>query len=301
MYVFRQGLPYFAADLTFCLFTQEKKVYNKLSSFCFCWQYPTQIRRPCRVYHNDLLNLCSELGCQLMQSGAEIYRVEDSIDRLMQAYGVTDAQVFAIPSCLIISLPRPEGQPITRLCRIPAHGIDLDHLELCNALCRKLCTDVPPPDQARSQVAQLYVTHPRYGHTAVLLGHVLAAAFFTIFFGGTAMDALCGGLCGLAVGLANRLLIPITGSNSFFRTILVSMISSLLAQFLVLAGLGHSADTITIGTLMLLVPGVALTTAMREIMAGDLLSGISHTADSLLTATAIALGTGAALALGVLL
>jgi uncharacterized membrane protein YjjP (DUF1212 family) len=52
---------------------------------------------------------------------------------------------------------------------------------------------------------------------------------------------------------------------------------------------------------MLLVPGVALTTSMREVMAGDMISGITRMTESLLTATAIALGVGAALALGTLM
>ncbi len=250
---------------------------------------------------NALAAFCSKFGRQLMESGGEIYRVEDSIRRLTQAYGVPEAHVFAIPSCLIVSLTPAQGQPITRLCRIPAHGIDLDHLERCNALCRRLCREVPPPEQALQLLDDLIVTRPRYSNAAVLFGHAITGGFFTLFFGGSVMDFVCGCLCGLLIGLSTRFLTPIAGSNAFFRTLLSAALSSLLAQLLVLSGLGHSADTITIGALMLLVPGVALTTAMREIMAGDLISGLSHTTESVLTATAIALGTGAALALGTLL
>ena len=57
-------------------------------------------------------------------------------------------------------------------------------------------------------------------------------------------------------------------------------------------------DTVTIGVLMVLVPGVALTNAMREIMVGDIFSGLSRTAESILTATAIALGVMVSLAIG---
>ena len=64
------------------------------------------------------------------------------------------------------------------------------------------------------------------------------------------------------------------------------------------AGLGNNVDLVTIGVLMLLVPGVALTNAMREIMVGDIFSGLSRTAESILTATAIALGVMVSLAIG---
>ena len=248
-------------------------------------------------YH-ALLNLAAELGCRLMECGAEIYRVEDSVLRLMHAYGAQDAQIFAIPNCIIVTLTCPDGQPVTRLCRVDSHDTNLDRLELCNNLCRSLCRNPLPPEQARKELAELCRNHPRFPSWVILFGYILIGAFFTLFFRGSALDALCGGLCGGVIFLATRLR---TGPNAFFRTLLAAAAASLAAQLLVVGGLGQNVDTIIIGALMSLVPGVALTTAMREVMAGDLVSGLSHTAESLLTATAIALGTGTALFLGGLL
>ncbi|MFR4088574.1 MAG: threonine/serine exporter family protein [Dysosmobacter sp.] len=85
---------------------------------------------------DKLLNLATSLGCLLAESGAEISRVEESVYRLLQAYQGKDAQVFAIPSCLIVSLMAEDGRPVTRMRRISAHGTDLELLERCNALCR---------------------------------------------------------------------------------------------------------------------------------------------------------------------
>lgn len=64
--------------------------------------------------YDDLLNMGTELGYQLMFSGAEIYRVEESVYRLLTAYGL-QPQVFAIPNCLIVSLNTPQGHPITQM------------------------------------------------------------------------------------------------------------------------------------------------------------------------------------------
>ena len=82
-----------------------------------------------------LLNFTCEMGRSLLQNGAEIYRVEESVTRLLTAYGV-EPQVFAIPNCLIVGFDTPEGTPLTRMCRIPAHGTDIELLERCNDLCR---------------------------------------------------------------------------------------------------------------------------------------------------------------------
>ena len=109
--------------------------------------------------YDDLLNMGTELGYQLMFSGAEIYRVEESVYRLLTAYGL-QPQVFAIPNCLIVSLNTPQGHPITRMRRIPSHGTDIELLERCNDLCRRLCREVPPVKQAQELVDGLSQFHP---------------------------------------------------------------------------------------------------------------------------------------------
>ena len=103
---------------------------------------------------------------------------------------------------------------------------------------------------------------------------------------------------GLAIGLCLLYGRRLIGSNSFFRTAICSAVASLLSLLLVRLGIGQSVDTVTISALMVLVPGVALTNAMREIMAGDIISGLIRAAESILTAAAIAIGTAMGLALG---
>lgn len=247
--------------------------------------------------HDKLLNLGAELGRRLMTSGAEIYRVEESVDRLLSAYGAT-AQVFAIPTCLIVSVNTPEGHPVTRMCRIPAHGTDIELLERCNALCRRLCREPLPLEEAQALVDRLEPECPRFSPWVLLLGYTAAAAFFSLFFGGSARDWLAAALCGAAVGACLLFGQRFTGSNVFFRTLICSAVAAGMALLLVRAGLGQSQECVTIGTLMVLVPGMALTNAMREIMAGDIISGLTRTAEVLLVATAIALGTAIPLLFG---
>ena len=83
--------------------------------------------------YDALLNLGTELGYKLVLSGAEIYRVEESVLRLLTAYGL-QPQVFALPSCLIVSVNTPAGHPITQMRRVPPHGTDIELLERCNDL-----------------------------------------------------------------------------------------------------------------------------------------------------------------------
>ncbi len=247
--------------------------------------------------YDALMNMGTELGYQLMYSGAEIYRVEESVHRLLTAYGIRP-QVFAIPNCLIVSVDTPGGHPITQMRRIPVHGTDVELLERCNDLCRRLCREVPPLEEAKALVDGLGQERHLYPGWVFLLGYGAAAGFFAAFFGGDALDSVYAGICGLAVGLWMLYLGGLLRLNSFIQTLVGAAIASLIALFLVGLTPGQNLDAITIGTLMVLVPGRALTNAMWEIMAGDIISGVSRTAEALLTAAAIALGVAIALAVG---
>ena len=246
--------------------------------------------------YDKLLNISVELGCRLMSSGAEIYRVEESVRRLLQAYGLDSPEVFAIPNCVIVSIATPEGHPITRMRRIAGHGTDIELLERCNDLCRRLCVQTPPLEEAQGLLNAL--PGRSYAPRQVLLGYGIAPAFFSPLFGGGVGDTLSALMGGLAVGFCLLYAGRLIGSNSFFRTAICSAVASLVSLLLVRLGLGRSVDTVTISVLMVLVPGVALTNAMREIMAGDIISGLSRAADSILTAAAIAIGTAVGLAIG---
>ena len=248
--------------------------------------------------YDKLLNVSVELGCRLMSSGAEIYRVEESVRRLLQAYGLESPEVFAIPNCVIVSIATPEGHPITRMRRIAGHGTNIELLEKCNGLCRRLCAERLPVDEAQKLLLALAEHTPQYENRKVLLGYGIAPAFFSPLFGGGVEDALAALIGGLAVGFCLLYGGRLIGTNSFFRTAICSAVASLLSLLLVRLGLGQSVDTVSISVLMVLVPGVALTNAMREIMAGDIISGLSRAADSILTAAAIAIGAASGLAIG---
>lgn len=247
--------------------------------------------------YDNLLNLGTELGYQLMFSGAEIYRVEESVYRLLTAYGL-QPQIFAIPNCLIVSLDTPDGHSITKMRRIPSHGTDIELLETCNALCRRLCQETPPVDEAMAQLKEMTGQHRTYSIKLLLLGYTTAAAFFAAFFGGGLTDVLSAACSGLAVGLWMLYLGRKFGLNGFIQTLFGAVVASMMAMLMVKIGIGQSLEAITIGTLMVLVPGMALTNAMREIMAGDIFSGMSRTADAILAATAISLGVVISLAIG---
>ena len=243
---------------------------------------------------DELLNLASELGWELMISGAEIYRAEDSVGRVLRSYGSASGEVFAIPSCLIVSLMGEGDQPLTRIRRIPPHGTDIDRLERCNDLSRRLCRETPDYPAARALLEDLRRESKGYTPLMTLAGCFTGAFGFCLLFNGSFAESILSGLCCLAIGLSLRLMDRM-GSNSFFKTIAASAVSAFLA--VAFAQIWPvDPDLITIGALMALVPGVCFTSALRDIMAGDMVTGLSKAAEGILIGTAIAIGTGAAVA-----
>lgn len=239
-----------------------------------------------------LLDLASELGYKLAMSGAETYRVEESINRVMDAYGIK-AEAFAIPNCLHVTIETAEGKPITKMRRIGYHGNDLDSVEKYSNLSRRICIEKPDPSVAIQWLKETDCSLRKYKLPLYLLGNILGASGFAILFGGDFTDCLWAGACGMVIGLVNYYM-EYLKANQFFRIIAASFFMAALAYATGAAGLASNPDCVIIGALMILVPGLVFTNAMRDIIYGDTNSGINRIVQVFLVAAAIALGTGAA-------
>ncbi len=239
-----------------------------------------------------LLDLASELGYRLAMSGAETYRVEESINRVMDAYDI-NADAFAIPNCLHVTIESAEGKPITKMRRIGYHGNDLDSVEKYSNLSRKICAEKPDPSVALQWLKETDSSLRKYRLPVYLLGNILGAGGFSILFGGGLTDCLCAGACGMVVGLVNYYM-EYLKANQFFRIIAASFFMAVLAYTTGAAGFAYNPDNVIIGALMILVPGLVFTNALRDIIYGDTNSGINRIVQVFLVAAAIALGTGAA-------
>ena len=239
-----------------------------------------------------LLDMAVDLGYELAMAGAETYRVEESIHRVLLAYGL-DSEIFAIPNCIIVSIETPAGKPMTRMRRVGQHGNDLNAVERFSDLSRAICNRRPDPEDGMEWLKTARERRKVYPLSASLLGNFLAAAGFGLFFGGTAADTLWAGVIGVLVGLISFFFGSIR-TNPFFTTITASFLMALSAYSLGALGLTDNADAAIMGTVMLLVPGLLFTNAMRDIIYGDTNSGVNRIMQVFLVAAGIGLGTAVA-------
>lgn len=238
-------------------------------------------------YANYLLCLSLDVGEELLKSGAEVNRVEDTITRICRAYGAVHVEVFAINTLIMASVRLSDQSYSSQIRRVYTSAFHLSRMERMNAVSRTLCERTPPLEEADRMIRAAKASRgdPFW---LFLLGNALTAAFFTIFFGGNLRDALVGALLGCVVAGIDR--IHSSYINQMAKLMIVSFIVGALANLGVFVGLGEHVDAIVIGTIMLLIPGLAFGNALRDLLCGDILAGILKTVQSCLTAVLIAFG-----------
>ncbi len=235
----------------------------------------------------------------MMKSGAEIYRVEDTITRICRACKVPYVEVFATPTGIFLSLDRGEddGEMPTFIKRIKGTGTDLQKISQTNQFSRDFVNTDLSIDEGMEILKQISLGRP-YHIWIRLLGAALTCSFFCLLFKGTVQDFLCAFVIGavsylLSVGFEE------IETNYFIKGFCCTAFAAFLALLCTLTGIGDSSVPITIGALMLFVPGVAITNAIRDFLAGDMLSGLAKTVEAFFVAISLATGAGVILRLWV--
>lgn len=238
-----------------------------------------------------ILKMAVDFGTVLLSNGAEIYRVEESMQRLLKAYGIPLAEVFAIPHLIVVTVTTPDNRTLTRTKRLYIRDTNFDRIQAANDLVRRVCDETPDLDKIFDELA-LIRQRPIYSDLVRILLSALTGVFFTFLFQGRLIDA---GVTGLAI-VASRLIcfqMDRFHANAFFVTIVASFIHTIVAFSASSFIPDLQTDRVIMGTLMILVPGVTFTTAIRDVIAKDLLAGIIEGMEALLVASAIAIGSAA--------
>ncbi len=252
--------------------------------------------------YNKLLQMILDIAEEMLVSGAEVSRVTDSILRIARAYGCIDdrTNAFVITANIQVTIETPEGQIITQIRRVIRNETNYDRLDKLNDLSRYICSNTPNLEEIRERFMKI-MKRKRHRKWIDLLGAAMVAGGFAVFFGGNVVDGLLAGILGMAIARTIEFLGKYD-ENPLARIFTTSMGAGLLAILLVYVTLGifqYSAhmDKIIIGGIMLMIPGIALTNALRDMLIGELVTGLLRLCHSLLIAISIACGFALALML----
>ena len=239
----------------------------------------------------ETLSAAMDIGQYMIKYGSEVHRVEDTVTRICRAYGADRVEIWAIDSMISATAYMPNGDSSTQTRRISSSSTHLARLEALNNLSREICADVPSPSEVHKRISEIRKLRPIHPILRCACG-ALGAGAFAIFFGGCVLDALAAAVIG---ALMTALLhLDFVSINAMMCSFALSFFNGILASVFHAVGFGDNLDKIAIGTIMLVIPGMAFSNALRDIMYGDTASGTMGFSKALMCALMVVLGYSAA-------
>ncbi|UOF91833.1 threonine/serine exporter family protein [Fodinisporobacter ferrooxydans] len=242
-----------------------------------------------------ILQLCLEASRVMVYCGAETSRVEEIIYRLATASHVEQVESFVTPTGIFIMVKK-FGKTLTQLARVTSDAsIDLNKVTKVNDISRKYCRGEYSADEAIEQIRCIVKERPPYPGWLRQICAGVSGGAFALLFHGSWKDILPGFLSAL---LANMLAeIPDYRIPRFLNVFVGALGGSLLGLAFLRLGFGEHTETIIIGAIIPLLPGLSITNAIRDLMAGDLLAGVARCGEAVLTTLSIAVAVGIGLSM----
>jgi uncharacterized membrane protein YjjP (DUF1212 family) len=235
-----------------------------------------------------VLHCAMDVGELMHTSGAEAGRVEDTIRRICMAYGATRVDVFSITSCIVTTMFGEGFDSCTQTRRVQSMKNDFYKLDELNQLSRWIYETHPGPEKIPARIDRIR-RGKTYGFWKQLLIYALTSGAFTVFFGGNAKDMVASAIIGVILKCLEAFILK-TSLNSMLTSLLCSTAGGFLAHLFVMMNFGTHSDLISIGNIMLFIPGVMFTNSLRDMFSGDTITGLIRCAESLLLAVIVALG-----------
>lgn len=237
----------------------------------------------------NIFRLALFTGELMLRNGAETYRVEDTILRICNSRGFKHVNVFTSPTVIIISDERFDG--ITFMKTIKNRGININKIDLLNAFSRKFVSNKDLSIEDAILQLKGIEKAKSYNQWVVYIGTGLGSACFSVLLGCTVVDFLFTYITSIFAVIIFDKIFSISSIPSF-STLAASIFIAVVGVSLSSLGLLSQPNTLIVGSIMPLLPGVSLIKGLRDLISGDLISGVARAFDAALTATAIAVGVG---------
>lgn len=245
-----------------------------------------------------VLDFVTEVGEMMLKNGAEVSRTQQTMEIMAKSLGVDSFHGYVLTNGLFASIGAEEGCP-AQIRSVPSAVVHLGRVEALNDLSRRIAAGRIDLDEAIEELEQIRQM-PYVSQKLQVLACGVGSAGFAILFGGAWMD----GFAALLVGFLLQVLMlrmDDWGVGRLFTKFWGAVFVVTMTLLLFCLGIGCYTDKAIIGALMPLVPGMALTLGIRDLIDSDFLSGVIRMLDALLTGACIACGAGLVLLLAALM
>ncbi|HHV98215.1 MAG TPA: threonine/serine exporter family protein [Clostridiaceae bacterium] len=243
----------------------------------------------------EIMDIALRTGKILLTSGAEIYRVEDTIARVCDSYGVK-CENFVLPTGIFVSIKMANGDSVSEIMRIRGRNVNLHKIELVNTFSRRLREEPLPYETANKILSEIENTPQFKMHIRILAAGVWAFVF-TLLFRGTFSEGLVAAIIGMLVYLIKSKISEI-GFYEFLEFCVSGMNTALMSLLAVKLFPQMNVYKIIIGAIVIFAPGVAITNSINDALRGDIVSSLAGMGETVLVVTALGLGVGIALIAG---
>jgi len=237
----------------------------------------------------QMVSLGGLAGEIMLKNGAETYRIEETMDHITKACGALTVESFVIPTGVFLTVTDHTGRSLTVMRRVRNRTINLDRIAKVNELSRRLVDQRIEYTNAHAILE--YIRRERTGFS--LMPAMLASGTIgggtAILQNGIFFEIVAAFIAAMLVRYIAHVVSRLHGVQFAFE-FLGGMAVAFCGALLHLMWPNLSPDVVIIGGIMPLVPGVAITNAIRDVIAGDLLSSLSRGLEAVLTSAAVAMG-----------
>ena len=245
--------------------------------------------------HKQLFKAAMLAGEIMAQSGAETFRVEDTMNRILRTSQLQSVEVYATTTGIIASLSDPSIESISGVMRITNRANNLSRINDVNQISRNICDCKITLDEALLQLEEIRSRKP-YSKTTIAFATIVSTAGFAGLFGGSIGDCLIAALNGVIIVLISRWLDRLAGS-AFMMDAAKCFALAFITMLCTVYFPSINKETIIIGSIMPLVPGIPITNAIRDTLQGDYMSGTARAVEAFVISLGIAMGVGAGIGL----
>lgn len=241
-----------------------------------------------------VLDLILTIASDMLRAGMEVRSVEEGISVMCISCGMEEVQVFTITSSILVSAKGEDGSIFTQSRRIKDYKTDFVRLEQLNKLAAKIATSNIDLVEIKEEVNRITEAAAKRstGIKSVCCQYSLYCVIsfiFSLFFGGSLKDGVAACLCGILIRSVFYLFDKVV-NNRFLLHVMASASGGIGAYFLYCMSFADSIDKVIIGNIMLLIPGLAAVNACKDLIAGEMLSGLLRLVDAMIIAAAVAIG-----------
>lgn len=235
-----------------------------------------------------ILDFAVSLGARMLYVGANLERVNDTMTRICRSYRLRAISIYSLSNIIILSAKSHDDIYASRQVTVPPASIHLEKLARYNQLSRQVCMETPPPESLTDLLEEVE-NIKEYTTAQVILGYQIAMTSLCIIFGGNFKDVIAANIGTFALFWIIRWLTK-PNLNPIIVNTLSMWLAGLLAILLVKIGIGEHFFTIIITNSMMMIPGIPLVNAVRNILCGNEMNGILQIFKVLLETVAIVLG-----------